>query len=403
MAAALAADPAAATRAVGLRTPILHLAFSRHIHAAPDKRDDMLAIADLLVAAGADVNDAWTTGLASGFRLSALYGALGHADNMALAEWLLEHGADPDDGESLYHATELGHHEGLKLLIRHGVRPAGTNALARMLDFDDIDGVRLLLDHGADPNERVPEHPSGEGLPSIPALHQAARRGRDGRFADLLLERGGDPLARWQGHTPYALARIYGNASFAAALAARGHATPLGPGRGAARRLRRRRAAPAGRRLADLDPGPEARRILTRVIAHARPAGAGEGAGRGRRGPELDRRDGPDAAAPRALGGAAGAGRLAADPQAGPHPPQRLRRRRGGHAGARLGELPAPGARPPRLPAAAAQRAGAARPAARRHGGRSGDRGLLAGMVAGNVRGWTTTQAGPVTAASFRT
>jgi len=266
VAAALAADPAAATEAVGLRTPILHLAFSRHIHATPEKRADMLAIAHLLAAAGADVNDAWTTGLASGFRLSALYGALGHADNMALAEWLLEHGASPDDGESLYHSTELGHHDGLKLLIRHGVRPEGTNALARMLDFDDIDGLRLLLDHGADPNERVPGHPSGEGLPSIPALHQAARRGRDGRFADLLLERGADPLARWEGHTPYALARIYGNASFAAALTAHGHATTLDPAEallaGCADGT-----GPAGRRMADLDPGPEARRILTRVIA----------------------------------------------------------------------------------------------------------------------------------------
>lgn len=261
--AALARDPQAATRRIGPRTPILHLAFSRHVHAAPEKRADMIAIAESLVAHGADVDDACPPEPGSPHRLSALYGALGHANNMLLAEWLLAHGADPNDEESLYHATELGHHDGLKLLMRHGARTRGTNALARMLDFDDLEGARLLLDYGADPNEIVAEHPSGEPVPQIPALHQAARRMRDGRFAKLLLAQGADPGLVWQGHTAHALARIYGNADFAAALAAAGHGAALDP-------VEQVLADCAEGRVAGrLDPralSAEDRLILTRII-----------------------------------------------------------------------------------------------------------------------------------------
>lgn len=225
--AALAQRPESASEEIGVRRPILHLAFSRYIHKAPEKRGDMLAIAGLLLAQGADPNDGYAAEPGSDHKLSALYGALGHADNMPLAEWLLEHGADPNDDESLYHAMELGHREGLKLLIKHGVRTSGTNALPRALDFDDLEAVRLLLEHGADPNEAVTGHPSGQPVDSIPALHQAARRWRSGDFIHLLLDHGADPQAVWESHGPYAMARIYGNASAAKALEDRGFATAL--------------------------------------------------------------------------------------------------------------------------------------------------------------------------------
>ena len=219
---ALGKDPEAAVKMVGVRRPILHLAFSRHFRAAPDRAEAMIAIAEALVAAGADVNDSYPAEPGSEHRLSALYGALGHAGNLGLAEWLLDWGADPNDNESLYHATELGHLDGVKLLMRYGVSTRGTNALARMLDFDDLEGARLLLDYGADPNEAVLDHPSGQPIATIPALHQAARRCRDGRFAELLLDHGADASVTWQGHSAYALARAYGNTSFAAALKSSG-------------------------------------------------------------------------------------------------------------------------------------------------------------------------------------
>ncbi|MDF0600763.1 ankyrin repeat domain-containing protein [Psychromarinibacter sp. C21-152] len=224
----LARDPEAATRAIRNRRPLLHLAFSQHLHAGGD-RSAMMQIAEALLAAGADVNDSYPYQGDPNVPLSALYGALGHAHNLQLAEWLLDHGADPNDGESLYHATELGQTEGLRLLLSHGARPEGTNALPRALDSNDHAMVRLLLTAGADPNEGIALPPSGEAPFVIPALPQAARRLCDGAMIDLLLEAGADPSERWQGISPYAMARVYGNAAAARRIAEVGGDTALTP------------------------------------------------------------------------------------------------------------------------------------------------------------------------------
>ncbi len=223
----LAQDANAATREYPPRRPMCHLAFSKHIKAEPGKEADMLAMADLLVAHGADVNDSFAFEPDADHRLSALYGAIGHANNMPLAKWLLDHGASPDDNESLYHSTELGHTKGLRLLLEHGANPKGTNALPRAIDFNSIEAVRLLLDYGADPNEGIAPHPSGEPSLVIPALHQAARRLASGEIAQLLLEHGANPNAVSRGHTPYAFARIFGNRDVAAVLEQAGGSTQL--------------------------------------------------------------------------------------------------------------------------------------------------------------------------------
>ncbi|WP_226782070.1 ankyrin repeat domain-containing protein [Oceaniglobus trochenteri] len=208
--AALWNDPAAATRAFGPRRPIAHLAFSRYHQLRPDLREDMLEIAGLLVRHGADVNDAADHPQG---RLSVLYGALCHADNLPLAEWLLEHGANPDDGETLYHATEPGRHAGLRLLLSKGADPKGTNALPRAMDFNDHEAVRMLLNAGATPDD---------GAGTIPALCHAARRMNDGAMVQLLLEAGADPSARWRACSAYALARVMGNGQAAERIAKAG-------------------------------------------------------------------------------------------------------------------------------------------------------------------------------------
>ena len=223
----LKADPDIATRVIGPRTPILHLAFSRHLHSAPELEPQMLEIAEALVGCGADVNDGYPAEPGSPHMLSALYGALGHAHNLPLARWLLENGADPNDDESLYHSTEIGIPDGTRLLLRFGARVEGTNALLRAIDFNDHETVGMLLTHGADANAPVAGHPGGEPPMVIPALHQAARRMADGRMASILLEAGADCSHRHSGHTPYAYARIYGNSEIAEAIAGFGGAGPL--------------------------------------------------------------------------------------------------------------------------------------------------------------------------------
>jgi ankyrin repeat protein len=99
------------------------------------------------------VNDGYPSETGSPHMLSTLYGAIGHANNMTLGQWLLDHGADPNDNESLCHATELGHLDGLRMLLAAGADPKGTNALLRALDFNNRDMVALLLENGADADE----------------------------------------------------------------------------------------------------------------------------------------------------------------------------------------------------------------------------------------------------------
>ena len=224
---ALGTDPTLATRPEGLRSPILHLAFSRWLKARPELEGEMLGIAEMLVAHGADVNDGYPYEEGDTHLLSALYGALGHADNMPLARWLLEHGANPNDNESLYHATELGHHDGLDMLIAHGADPTGTNALLRAMDFNDHVAVEKLLAAGADPNDGIADHPSGQPPEVVSALHQAARRGNDARMIEILVAAGADIEACYQGITPYAMARSFGSLDAAKALADAGADTTL--------------------------------------------------------------------------------------------------------------------------------------------------------------------------------
>lgn len=226
---AVEADPKRALAPIGIRSPLLHLAFSKEIHRSPSKNADMLALAELLLSHGADVNDGFPADANTDHKLSALYGALCHADNYELGELLLRHGANPNDNESLYHATELAHARALKLLLEYGAKADGTNALPRALDFNDLDKVRMLLEADADPNLHADDHPSGQPVNTIPALHQAARRGCSGEVVSLLVSSGAELDTRWQGHSAYAHARIHGHKEAARTLSDLGCDTSLTP------------------------------------------------------------------------------------------------------------------------------------------------------------------------------
>lgn len=221
---ALAADVRLATQPHGGRPALIHLAGSPMFRAWPDREQDMLALADLLLENGADVNSGVPAEPGSDHHLSPLYFALGHAGNLTLARWLLENGAKPDDNESLYHATELGHRDGVRLLLEFGADPKGTNALPRAIDFDDAEMVRMLLDGGADPNEMT----EGGGF-VIPALHQAARRICSPEIIDLLMSSGADPTLLWRGKSAYTYACAYGHADLRRRIEAMGAVPDLSP------------------------------------------------------------------------------------------------------------------------------------------------------------------------------
>ena len=123
-------------------------------------------------------------------RLSVLYGAAGVNRDPSTTELLLEAGADPNDGESLYHSLE--NPDCTRLLLRHGARVTGTNALGRALDMPDPTALKLLLANGGDANE------VGSGAMRVwgsPLLRAIAVR-RSVPHVEALLAAGADPLAR---------------------------------------------------------------------------------------------------------------------------------------------------------------------------------------------------------------
>jgi len=202
--------------------PLIYLCFSRYANGTSNRVPDLVETARVLLRHGADPNAFFLLENFPNMPLSCIYAATGLNNNPALALALLEAGANPNDGESLYHSTE--HHDlaCMKLLLRHGARVEGSNALKHMLDSEDSEGLRLLLDAGADPNETNEQ--------GATALHWAVWRGRSVKIITTLLDHGAALNAqRTDGRTAYGLAILSGQKETAALLKLRGANTDLSP------------------------------------------------------------------------------------------------------------------------------------------------------------------------------
>ena len=159
---------------------------------------------------------------------------------VAVARVLLERGANPNVGESIYHAAELNHRDCLDLLLTHGADLSGAHAtwgntpLYFLAGYKEDHphcasstlGMQWLLEHGANPN--VPsvvtsghdDAPSdAPGVAEMP-LHRVAALGRSVAVARLLVEHGAEVDApRGDGKTAYAIAMRTGNDGVATYLA----------------------------------------------------------------------------------------------------------------------------------------------------------------------------------------
>jgi ankyrin repeat protein len=214
-----------------------------------------------LLARGADPNATFTN---EHGEMSAIYGAAGVVHDPALTALLLEAGADPNDGESLYHCTEAPDPACLRLLLEHGAKPEGTAALAHAIDYDRVEHVTLLLEAGADPNEA-----------HWALLVHAVRRGCGPAMLRLLAEHGAELDRRggeWstppeQYRTAYQNAVLRGQDETAALLAELGASTDVAPEDLAVAALARG-ATPASPLPAEPDADAQEALILAALRGH---------------------------------------------------------------------------------------------------------------------------------------
>ena len=216
-------DPAWVHREGGpLRLPPLVAVTHSGLASRPGFRERLRSCASFLLAAGASPNQSvgnrWPPASleapSATERLSALYGAAGKAFDPELTRLLLEAGADPNDGESLYHSLEAP--ACTKLLLDAGARITGSNAMYRALDLDDTSVLQLLLDHGGDPNEPPLGPPTSDwGSPLLWAI----RRRRSPAHVQALLAAGAKANACTPDGVPArTLALRFGQAEVAALL-----------------------------------------------------------------------------------------------------------------------------------------------------------------------------------------
>jgi hypothetical protein len=216
------ADPSWVNRPGGpLQLPPLFAVAHSGLLRVEEFRERLHRCARRLIADGADVNQhifsRWTPGSLDKpdqrYPLSTLYGAAGSNHDPVLTRVLLEAGANPNDGESLYHSLE--NPACTRLLLEHGARVAESNAIYRAIDLEDDSALKLLLQHGGDPNEPARNAPLTDwGSPLAWAIYR-----RRPRHAQALLEAGADaarPTA--DGVSPYRLALQFGLSDIAALL-----------------------------------------------------------------------------------------------------------------------------------------------------------------------------------------
>jgi ankyrin repeat protein len=221
----LAREPGSATAIGGPRgwDALTHLCFSRYLQHDRARSDGFVRAATALLDAGASAAAGWTeqNHQPEPEWESVLYGAAGIAHHPELTRLLLDRGADPNDGETVYHAPESYDNRALRILVETGKLTDRNLSLMliRKEDWHDVEGVRWLLDHGADPNANWRR--------GFKPLHHALARDNDLAIIELLLDHGADPALESDGRSAIAIAARRGRADVLDLFRNRGTALDL--------------------------------------------------------------------------------------------------------------------------------------------------------------------------------
>jgi ankyrin repeat protein len=196
--------------------PLVYLCLSKYLRLDASRTDAFVRAATALLDAGADPNSGFWTRGQHPERETALYGAAGVAHHAAMTRLLLERGADPNDGEAVYHSPETRDNAVLRILVETGrLTPESLRLmLVRKIDWHDYDGVKYLLEHGVDGNL--------SGKPGRTAMHQALVRDNSLATIVLLLDHGADPSIVEDGITVVARAAREGRSDVLRELDSRG-------------------------------------------------------------------------------------------------------------------------------------------------------------------------------------
>jgi ankyrin repeat protein len=194
-------------------TPLHAVCGSRWHRLDPACAEGLLAVAGLLLDAGADPV-ARTRGQRGGW--TPLRCAVAGAANPAITGLLLDRGATPGDHDLYLACFGDDNRESLRLLLEHAPDMRHSTVLAAPVSTGDTEAVRLLLHAGADPNQPLPRD---DGDPSWPAVYAAIQSGCPPELVELLLDHGADPDAPGpDGRSPYRLATSLGRSDLAALL-----------------------------------------------------------------------------------------------------------------------------------------------------------------------------------------